>query len=458
MRDRAPPMGPDSAELPGWVEAAHERALRCLALAESAVGGRYGLIRGVWDLATEPDDPRLFHAVAQTASCEPLFGRHCHGINGGSGFTAALARASAVGEALERYAAAAYDDAELVHASYSELAGARIRALDPASVPLYSERQYQSPGFPFPPFRTDTRLRWVWGTSLVSCERLLVPACLVFIPFEEDARVVNAISTGLACDLSPTGAALSALYEVIERDAIMIMWLGELPAPRIDLEATTSLGGLLDRVFRPSGVQFRVNDISNDLGIPVAFALAVDEANDGLTLNAGAAANADPERAIAKALMEAAQGRLWLRQERAEGHLDAILDRDRVATFDDHVRWFGHRRHLHHIDFLSAGAWARMDDVAGSAGGDRTPADRLDEMVKLLAQKDLEVIIVDVTPTDVSDLGFTVVKALVPGLVDLNAHHLLALKGNQRLYEVPERLGYGPRDEDTLSDVPHPFP
>jgi ribosomal protein S12 methylthiotransferase accessory factor len=65
---------------------------------------------------------------------------------------------------------------------------------------------------------------------------------------------------------------------------------------------------------------------------------------------------------------------------------------------------------------------------------------------------------VDVTPPDIRDLGFTVVKTLVPGLVDLNPEHLLPPKGNRRLYEVPERLGYGRRSEDVLYDVPHPFP
>jgi ribosomal protein S12 methylthiotransferase accessory factor len=455
-------MRPASVEIPPWAQDAHQRALACLARAQPAIGGRYGLIRGVWDISTEPDDPRLFHAVAQTANCEPLLIRTGRDLNGGSGFTPELARASAIGESLERYAAAACEESSLICSSYSELVQSGLRALNPASMPLYSERQYSTPGFPYNPLRADTRVNWVWGTSMVSHERLLVPACLVFSPFVEEACICDAISTGLACDMSAAGAALSGLYEVVERDAIMIMWLGELPAPCIDVDRLAGLGDVLDRVFRPSGLELTVNDISSDLGIPVAFALAIDKTNDGIVLNAGAAANARPERAVAKALVEAAQGRLWLRKEQAEGHLDDVLDRHRVVSFDDHVRWFGHRRHLHHVDFLTTAPCARASDAWCSVDDDlevaTSPEDRLDEMVALLARQELDVIVLDITPLDVADLGFTVVKVIVPGLVDLNAHHLLPLKGNRRLYEAPALMGYGARDEDTLNDVPHPFP
>jgi ribosomal protein S12 methylthiotransferase accessory factor len=419
-------------------------------------------VRGVADIPLEPDDPRLFHAATETADCEPLFGRRSLGQNGGCGLTREIAWASAIGEAIERYAAAAYDESALISATYRDLRGHGIDAVPPESIPLYSQRQYETPGFPYLPFHEDTRLKWTWGTSLVSGRRLLVPACLVFIPFQEDARIADAVSTGLACDISTDGAALSGLYEVIERDAIMIMWLGELPAPRIETEALNSVGPIFDEIFRPSGLEFWLSDISSDLALPVVFALAIDRENAGLALTVGAAAGLTFERAALKALVEAAQGRVWLKYEYEAGRLATILARHEVATFHDHVRWFGHREQLSHVDFLLGSkttTQATRSSVAGEEGDGDSHEDQLGRSVTHLAQLGLDVIMVDLTPPDIKALGFEVVKILVPGLVDLNAHHLLPFKGNTRLYTVPERLGYRRAlSEDELNDVPHPFP
>jgi ribosomal protein S12 methylthiotransferase accessory factor len=446
---------------PRWVGDAQERAAICVARAAPAIGAGYGIIRAISDLTIEADDPRLFHAATQTASCTPLFNRSCFDRNGGCGLTRELARASAVGETLERYAAAAYDERTLIAASYAELTSEGLRALDPRSIPLYSERQYSTPGFPYRPLRPESRISWTWGTSLVSHHDVLVPACLVFIPFLGDSEIAHAVSTGLACDISPVGATLNGLYEVIERDAVMITWMGRLGAPRLAIDRLPGLDNLFDRVFRPSGLEFVISDISTDLAIPVVFALAIDRSNDGLALTVGAAANADYGRAALKALIEAAQGRLWLKDQQAEGRLAQILDRRQVATFEDHVRWFGHRRHLRYVDFLATSAEAVAPEAALLEAEDQdglSQERQLERMVAMLANHDLDVIVVDITPADVKDLGFTVVKTLVPGLVELNSDHLLPRNGSRRLYEVPRRLGYGPRDEYDLNDVPHPFP
>src|ERR1700733_11029189 len=154
-------------QLPSWIHGSQERALTCLTPSAPAVGARRGIVRGLADTPLAPDDPKLFHVAAQTADSEPLFGRSCIGQNGGCGLTREIARAGAIGEAIERYAAAAYDESALISATYRELEDRGIEALPPESIPLYSERQYERPGFPYERFHADTCVRWTWGTSLV---------------------------------------------------------------------------------------------------------------------------------------------------------------------------------------------------------------------------------------------------------------------------------------------------
>jgi len=84
----------------------------------------------------------------------------------------------------------------------------------------------------------------------------------------------------------------------------------------------------------------------------------------------------------------------------------------------------------------------------------------LDRCISACAEKNLDVIVVDLTQPDVAELGFTVVKVLVPGLIDINADHNYPLLGGHRLYALPRLLGYTDRDvtEAELNRIPHPFP
>ncbi len=65
----------------------------------------------------------------------------------------------------------------------------------------------------------------------------------------------------------------------------------------------------------------------------------------------------------------------------------------------------------------------------------------------------------DVTTEDVRALGLTVVRALVPGYHPLfMGYHLRAL-GGERLWTIPQRLGYrGITRADGDYPYPHPFP
>ena len=52
-------------------------------------------------------------------------------------------------------------------------------AVCPTDLPLYSERQYASPGFPHPRYSPDSPLAWTWGYSVTASRRRLVPQAVV---------------------------------------------------------------------------------------------------------------------------------------------------------------------------------------------------------------------------------------------------------------------------------------
>jgi ribosomal protein S12 methylthiotransferase accessory factor len=155
--------------------------------------------------------------------------------NGGVSTTRRRAIGKAMGEAVERYCAAQFDEEALVYAAFDEL---DRRATPPESYALYRPEQYAAPGFPWKPFGRDTHVAWTPGRSLVSGEEVLVPAAAVFVPYHYrhargDAAIMQPISTGLACGPSRAAATLSALCEAIERDAFTITWQAGLSRPRV---------------------------------------------------------------------------------------------------------------------------------------------------------------------------------------------------------------------------------
>ena len=130
-----------------------------------------------------------------------------------------------------------------------------------------------------------------------------------------------------------------------------------------------------------------------------------------------------------------------------------------MITFDDHVRLFGCLESIASVDFL-VNSSAEVDVDSVKTLGSTDTAGDLTRCLEALAARDFDVIVVDLTQPDVAALGFSVVKVLVPGLVDIHADHNYPFLGGKRLYTVPQILGYvdGEVREEALNPFPHPFP
>jgi ribosomal protein S12 methylthiotransferase accessory factor len=412
----------------------------------------------------EPDDARLFYTFTRMAYTsrysEDVF--DCYQKNGGAGLTSSEARAAAIGESIERYSCSVYDINEFRLATWNELDKDGLAALEPAKIPLFSAAQYSQSEFLFSPFTEDTPVRWVMAWSMQQRKAVLVPATFVFVPYapkHPEVRIVDSVSTGLACSLDPWQAILSGLCESIERDAVMITWLARLGVPRIDPTSDPELARLIDDRFARTGVEYMLFDISLDWEIPVLFGFAVDRMHDGLALATGAAAAFDARRAATKAIVEAAQGRLWLKYMRTQPRANRPMP-EAIHTFEDHVRLFGS------LEMLPGASFLIDQQPSAPLPLSRPPVAHPDaraqvlELTRILGTRGLDVLVIDVTSGDVAALGFHVIKVIVPGLQALNADHRFRLLGSRRLYDVPRVVGYRDRrlTEDDLNPVPHPFP
>ncbi len=410
---------------------------------ESLVSPYVGVVRGVQEVLAAPEDVRL-----ATVWCESAFPHALTG--GGSGRTVRDARAAAIGEAVERYAACVVDRDACVVASARELG---LRAVDPDRFALFSELQYRTEGFPYVRFDRDTRVAWIEAVSLPDGEPAWLPAQLVHLAGHEDEQpICRTTSSGLACHDSVAGATLAALLELLERDAFMITWKARLSWPVLDLQGNDRLRMFERSFLRPTGLRWRAIDLSAFWDVPIVAAVV----RSGTSLGVGAAAAPTAERAVTKALDEAARVRTWAHALARTGEEPPAADD--VEEFDDHVRFYAHRCNTGRVDFLDGSPHLRdierLPHLRGSSD-----EERVDAICRRLARRGVSAYAVDVTPPDVREAGLAVVRVVAPELCGLDVEHGARLLGGGRLYAEPVRLGMRAHfDECDVNPDPHPFP
>jgi ribosomal protein S12 methylthiotransferase accessory factor len=252
-------------------------------------------------------------------------------------------------------------------------------------------------------------------------------------------------STGLACGSTWQDAEATALREVVERDAVTLAWLARLRPPRIEIE-----GASLDEdvrrmieVLDARGFRWAAFDLTTDLGLPVAAALIEGSSSVGRVTSFGSACHADRMRALAKALVEAAHARMYVKSLLRESPgWRAGRKFQRVVSFADHARFYS--SHPEHGAALEA--WWRSPCVV------RWPRD----VPRRPAGAPIEAYVVDITTPDVRGLGFHVARVLAPGLQPLHGNHAWPHLAGPRLGRL--RQVFGPRARRPLLWNRHPHP
>jgi ribosomal protein S12 methylthiotransferase accessory factor len=432
-----------------------------LKAAESLVSPRCGVITDFELVPKDPDEPaKPYLFGARLANHRFVEDRDADdGIGTGKGLTLAEAQTSALGEAVEYYAASCIRTEHLLYASYEALAAP---SLNPADLVLYRPEQYAE--LPYAPYADTTTLGWVEGHSLITGSALLVPAIAVFLgylPRAPEERICPSTSTGLAAGPTLSEAMLSALYEVLERDAFIITWMNRLPAERV-APVTHPNPELVDlcHAYTRRGVDLRLYRLVVDHPCQVFLCLAVQDGGDGWPAAvAGLGADLDPALAASKAIMEAGQVRSALRVQMRDPAVQARIERllgdpRLVATIDDHALLYTHHGATGAFAFLERSPEAVVDWTTHNS----SPTDRLRLLVDHFRTQGGDVLYYDLTTPDLIELSLRTVRVIVPGFQPLHFGREPRL-GGRRLYELPRRLGISeaPARPELLNTDPHPL-
>ena len=428
------------------------------------VDPRTGIVRALIETVRYNDEPKLYQITA--LMCNPtIFSDARTGgseLQFGMSLNRERAMLMALGEAIERYCSLIYRTRDFFVSSYKEI---EEKALDPRNVVSFSKNQLTNEKFNIFKFDETTKFRWVKGYSLTQNRPIYVPAQLVYLNYNYmngEPIIRFPMSSGLGAGESLARALCRGICEAVERDAFLITYLNILPRDQIEIEGSQNKHIVkLAEIFKKYKLDLYVYDITTDIEIPSILSILIDRSGVGPAVTTGTAASLDLESAIIRSMEEVQQKRSGYRPMSV--NLFQSIDRwdQRIAPW--YIANLARTKLWSKIDMIYNLNFLLINKNRKKIESLENPSHRdikkdLESILGVFKVKNMEVSFVDLTTPDIDEIGFKVVRVIIPELQPLYMYEDFKYLGSRRLYQVPKILGYKQREtsEDVLNQIPYP--
>ncbi len=366
---------------------------------------------------------------------------------GGKGVSDAQARASALGETIERYSGVFQGDEPRIQATFGTLSD---RAIHPNRCMNYSDTQYRTrdewnrryPGrHSVPaPFDISTPIEWSPVWSLTESRTKYLPTAYLYYgyPILCGEWFCRADSNGNAAGNTREEAVLQGFLELVERDAVALWWYNRVQRPAVDLARIEDayLEGLVQYLLYLDR-QLWVLDVTNDIGVPCFVAVSRRTGAETEDILLGFGAHFDAKIGLLRAITEMTQ--LLAALQSVNGNA-ADLDTELAS-------WLAEAR-VDNNPYLLPGDFPKSELQGFSMIAHDDFRDDVLYCRSLVEKRGMEMLVLDQTRPDI---GIPVVKVVVPGL-----RHFWARFASGRLYDIPVASGWlpMPTTEDDLNPTP----
>jgi ribosomal protein S12 methylthiotransferase accessory factor len=402
------------------------------------------------------DEPRIFARsvdLGDVGAIWPEVGKRGNVVirAAGSGLDEESALIPALAEGLERYSLCVFRSEQFTWATANELGQ---EALDLDTLPRCSASELAHPKCPLVLPDKSKRIRWVRGLSLFNGRLVWVPAVLAYshagyaVP---DEKFWLPISTGCAAHASYERALLAGLYEVVERDAISLVWLQQLALPRIEIDCfPPPFAACWERCSKGLGdLEYRFFDATTDLGVPTVYGLQISPHSARVRSLVSCATGITMAEALAKVTRDMVAFRRAFRKEwPVPQSWDDFTELLHGATLMARASSASAFEFLLHADRSK-----RLSQIQGT----HSPDAALQAVINRLLEKQLDVFVVDLTTDEAIRAGMRVLRVIVPGLQPLSFRYRARFLGHSRLYSAPAAMGYAALPEEKLNAWPQPF-
>jgi len=288
---------------------------------------------------------------------------------------------------------------------------------------------------------------WSVVEDVLSKEKVLIPSEMVYLNKTNYPPIRDIISTGLAAFSTLQGAIIHGLCECIERDAFVLFWMLGYGRFKIDINTIEEIEIkiLLNKAYH-AGLKVDIYDISTEFDVPVILTIIKKENSDGFYV--ACAANFNYGKAIRKALEEGLGG-YSIYVEATLLHNIPIPDSlENPKDLSERPIYYLNNKKDYLLDSLIKCSGMLMNVKKYPSIEKEEP--RLEQVINRIRERNINVFFKDLTTTDVREIGFKVVRVIMPELAFLST-------GSPMLH--CERLTQKSRELNRKINMePHPFP
>lgn len=395
---------------------------------------KFGIVNALLE-RHEFDKYNLYMYQCLSADTKLLFKLSRNVSSGGLGISEnkKIAITSCLAEALERYCMSFIPKYEIIEGYKKDFKDKFIFN----HFNLYSEEQYNN----IPMFLNPNRDRIEW-TKIYNFKDVKKykywPASLIYIPYDLNKTVAETTSTGMAAGFTIEECVKSGLFELLERDALMINFMQRLNPPEVDINTIKGLNRKLISDMKKD-YNIKIYKLYSDINIPIYLSIIYTKKHNKIHYGIGASANLDSDYAVNKSLKECLFTFFYSKSIMSERQKDI----HKINKLYEHFLYY-QGNNFHKLLFNSQIIKYKKERID------------YQDFLKELDKNGLEIYYKELTTDDIKSTGIKVVKVVVPSLIDLNKSHIYPRLGAKRYFDVPEKLGL--KYSESISNMPHPFP
>lgn len=368
-----------------------------------------------------------------------------------------LAISKAIGELLERYHTSVLSDSEkksIVKKSWKEICEQVKTVRD-----FHDFSPEQKDNLPYLNINDTDMFECIPVKDIFSSKEVYYPVRANFwYNFSpEEKKIADLTTSGSAGGFTLEDATLSAFYEAIERDSFFCHWLTSTKPEKIVLkEGEIVEYDKMKKFYEEIGYELYILKTETDLGVPSSLCLLKDVKTGGICISGGAGISY--RSAISKAINEMRSCSKifeFVGADLPEGYLPFISKGIRRM---ERLGLAKTGKHFDRISFLLEGEAVLIDGLTDLSKviGSRTELGFLQEKLKNIG-RGYENIYLYVSDSDsLLDLGYSVVRVIIPKLYQLYLTEDLTLTKSERVDDF--YLWKTGEENWEINTYPHPFP
>lgn len=275
----------------------------------------------------------------------------------------------------------------------------------------------------------------------------------VFIPagafsFDHEVALFSNTTNGWGAGTDLRSAFSAALYEIIERDAIMFSWWSgrDLLEIGIDelMQNSQEIVEYVSRLeFNPNNLKIRLHEtVLGDYAISASFQIGKEDSEDKIAYCLAGAYDPNIFIAAAKAIKELCGVYFKLKKNNDFIDINKINFDEKILDFSDHINLYTRSEAQIFLNKFSHNVETeKIKNIP-------KPIAKSAEQINSIALKNgIRIVFCNMTMADIQPLNVYVVQIVSPDLLPLNSSHLVRPIGHKRLMNC-----------QYIHPYPHPFP